>query len=320
MGRYPFTECLNEYLPSEEGHLEPITMQSFERRLRQIGDIFHELKEKKLVESDNPKRITAEDIDRFVGYRKKNGIKSSTIHKDLGNLAKLLSYYDNEAVTKFKRKFPAHVPKRYHTRGPSMDDDVTNKILDRAMSLNIRNWELMEAYGLVSLAIGAGFRPKELRMLSISNVSIKDDGVEIYAEHVKGEKSYGVARWVSLHPDCVPVFMKYLEARSLRLKMAKKNEDALFPPIKHNGGYISYNRIRTLKSMVEEDLGIKFDLRKCRRTFGQRALNDGQEIHDVSLCMGHASVSTTQREYCDKDLHDASKDMREYWDKKKGSE
>ena len=49
MGRYPFTECLNEYLPSEEGHLEPITMQSFERRLRQIGDIFHELKEREKV-------------------------------------------------------------------------------------------------------------------------------------------------------------------------------------------------------------------------------------------------------------------------------
>lgn len=320
MGRYPFTECLNEYLPSEEGHLEPITMQSFSRRLRQIGDIFHEMRENNQVSTDNPKKITADDIDRFVGYRKKNGVKASTVHKDLGNLEKFLTFYDNEAVAKFKRKYPAHVPKRYHNRGPSMEEDVTQAILARGMEISTRNWELMEAYGIVTVAICAGFRPKELRMLSISNVSIKENGVEIYAEHVKGENSYGVARWAPLHPDGIPVFMKYLEARKLRLKEAKKTEDALFPPLKHNGGYLSYNRIRKLKSMVEEDLGIKFDLRKCRRTFGQRALDEGQAIHDVSLVMGHASVATTQREYADKDLHVASRDMRDYWDSQGGPE
>ncbi|MBQ7702219.1 MAG: site-specific integrase [Candidatus Methanomethylophilaceae archaeon] len=317
MGRYPFTECLDEFLPMEAGHIEPTTMQTFERRLRQIGRIFHEMKEKGLVSTDNPKKITPEDIDRFVGYRKQSGVKASTVNKDLGNLDKLLSFYDNEAVTKFKKKFPAHIPKRYHTRGPSMFEEDIKKILDRAMQINIGNWEKMEAYGLVSLAICGGLRPKELRMLSMSNIRFLDNGnMEVYAVHVKGEKSYGVARWIPVRPDGVPAIKRYLEARALRLKEAGKNEDAVFPPIKHDGGYISYGRIRTLKSMVEEDLEITFDLRKCRRTFGQRAIKDGQPIHDVSLVMGHASVATTQREYCDKDLHDASQDMRNYWDSK----
>ena len=74
----------------------------------------------------------------------------------------------------------------------------------------------------------------------------------------------------------------------------------MFPPLKHNGGYISYGRIRTLKSFVEEDIGFKFDLRKCRRTFGQRAINEGQSIHDVSLVMGHSTMATTQKDYCEK--------------------
>jgi hypothetical protein len=144
--------------------------------------------------------------------------------------------------------------------------------------------------------------------------TLEDGNIEVYAEHVKGEKSYGVARWIPVRPDGVPVFKRYLEAREISLRNAGKNEDAVFPPIKHDGGYISYGRIQTLKSMVEEDLDIKFDLRKCRRTFGKRALKDGQPIHDVFLVMGHASVATTQREYADKDLHDASQDMRDYWD------
>ena len=46
MGRYPFIDCINEYLPRERGHIESATSQTLERRLRQIGHIFHELKDK----------------------------------------------------------------------------------------------------------------------------------------------------------------------------------------------------------------------------------------------------------------------------------
>ncbi len=101
-------------------------------------------------------------------------------------------------------------------------------------------------------------------MLSFRNVNKTEHGYEILAEHVKGEGTYGNARWVPVHPDGTAAFEKYLEARRIRLGRAGKSEDALFPPIKHNGGYISYGRIRTLKSMVEDDLEMKFDYRKCR--------------------------------------------------------
>lgn len=236
MGRYPFTECLDEYLPMEAGHIEPTTMQTFERRLRQIGRIFHEMKQEGLVSADNPKKITPEDIDRFVGYRKQSGVKASTVNKNLGNLDKMLSFYDNEAVTKFKKNFRRTSPRDTTHAAPSMFEEDISKILERAMQISTGNWEKMEAYGLVSLAICGGLRPKELRMLSMSNIRFLDDGnMEVYAEHVKGEKSYGVARWIPVRPDGVLAIKRYLEARAIRLKEAGKNEDALFPPIKHDG-------------------------------------------------------------------------------------
>jgi integrase/recombinase XerD len=320
MGRYPFMEGVHEYLPSEEGHLEVETMKSLDRRLRQIAGIFHKLKEEGKISTDNPKKVTPDDIDVFVGFRRKSGVKASTVNKDLGNLEKMLTYFDNDAVKKFKIKYPSHYPKRYKKRGASLEEEKVQMILEKAMKINIANWELMEAYGLVSLAITTGFRPKELRMLSISNVTVTETYVEIYAEHVKGEGLYGNSRYVTMHPDGVPVFKRYLEARTLRLEKSGKKEDALFPPLKHNGGYISYGRIRVLKSMVEDDLDIKFDLRKCRRTFGQRAINEGQSIHNVSLVMGHSTMATTQKDYCDKDEHDAARDMQKYWDAQEASE
>lgn len=308
-------ECINEYLPTEVGHLSKATINANGRRLRQIAKIFTQLKNEGKVSTDNPRRITAQDIDVFVGYRRQT-IKASTANKDLGLLMKLLMYYDNDAVIKFKVKYPAHFPKRYKKRGASLEEEKVQAIFSRAMEINVANWELMEAYGLVCLAISTGFRPKELRMLSIHNVNKTDNGYEILAEHVKGEGTYGTARWVPVHPDGAAVFEKYLEARRLRLAKAKKNEDALFPPIKHKGGYISYGRTRVLKSKVEEDLDMQFDYRKCRRTFGQRAINEGQSMHDVSLVMGHATTATTQKDYCDKDEHNAARDMQKFWSDK----
>jgi integrase len=207
---------------------------------------------------------TARDIDVFVGQRKKSGMKNTTILKDLGYLARMLSFYDNDAVARFKAKYPAHVPKKYQKRAPSMEEGIVQKILDRAEEISVGNWTLMEAYGLVSLAICTGFRPKELRMLDVFNVHVSGDYAEILAVHVKGEGTYSNERWETVHPDGVGILKKYLEARRIKLASRDKNEVALSPPMMRKGGYLSYKKIRCLKSFVEEDIGVQFELRKDR--------------------------------------------------------
>ena len=313
MSRYPFTDCLNEYMPVEYGHISYSTYGTNRRRLVQIGKIFHELKSNGRVSTDNPRKITARDIDAFVGYRKANGITNTTILKDLGLLKKMLSYFDNDAVSAFKSKYPAHYPKKYQKRAPAMEEPVVERILARAMEISMFDWKLSEAYGLVSLAICTGLRPKELRMMYVKNVHISGGTAEVLAIHVKGEDSYGNARWIPVHPDGVPILKRYLEAREFKLRNAGKTSEALFPPIRGTEEFIGYNMVEKLKKAVEEDIGETFELRKCRRTFGQRALDEGHDIHNVSLVMGHASITTTQRYYCDKDQHSASDEMLEFW-------
>ena len=44
MSRYPFTDCLNEYMPIEYGHISSSTYGTNRRRLVQIGKILHDLK------------------------------------------------------------------------------------------------------------------------------------------------------------------------------------------------------------------------------------------------------------------------------------
>ena len=53
------------------------------------------------------------------------------------------------------------------------------------------------------------------------------------------------------------------------------------------------------------DLNVKFDLRMCRRTFGQRYLDSDVDIESVSVLMGHASTKTTEGFYSRKRLNKA---------------
>lgn len=77
---------------------------------------------------------------------------------------------------------------------------------------------------------------------------------------------------------------------------------ALFPSKSSDDGFLSGNSLRVIKHVVEEDLGIRFDLRQCRRTFGQRYLDNGLDIESTSVLMGHASTKTTEGFYSRKRL------------------
>ena len=61
------------------------------------------------------------------------------------------------------------------------------------------------------------------------------------------------------------------------------------------------------------DLNVKFDLRMCCRTFGQRYLDSDVDIESVSVLMGHASTKTTEGFYSRKRLNKAIDNARNSW-------
>ncbi|MFA6679808.1 MAG: hypothetical protein WCR96_04885 [Candidatus Methanomethylophilaceae archaeon] len=77
---------------------------------------------------------------------------------------------------------------------------------------------------------------------------------------------------------------------------------------------LNANSLRTFKTLVEEESGVKFDLRKCRRTFGQSYLDADLDIESVSVLMGHLSTKTTEGYYCRKRNDVAIKAAQGTWD------
>ena len=90
-----------------------------------------------------------------------------------------------------------------------------------------------------------------------------------------------------------------MKAREVWLNSHGIESKALFVSqhVSNRGEHLSSNGIRNMKVYVEKEIGVKFDLRECRRTFGQRYLDKDIDIETVSVLMGHSSTKTTETFY-----------------------
>ncbi len=58
-------------------------------------------------------------------------------------------------------------------------------------------------------------------------------------------------------------------------------------------GFVTMETINKRKRSVEKIIGERLALKDARRAYGQRLLDCGNQVEDVSVMMGHASTKTT---------------------------
>lgn len=277
-----------------------------------MNQVFVELYQSGKVSSYNPEKITADDVLTYVNHLKQNGMKENGILHNLGPLNNLLSYAGNPAVKNFKDKYRSSVPKKRLIRYPSLDEQELNKILQLSKQIKDNDWRRSQAFTLVILALSTGLRNKEIRLCNITDLDTRN--WVIHAEHVKGETTYGQARPIPIRPEAIEIIKKYLNLRNKKVMEKCPNNLALFPVLRKNkDGYFSSNGIRMLKSLVEKETGMKFDLRTLRRTYGQMAIDEGLELDSVSVILGHQTTKTTEMYYCRKQANTAIREAQNIW-------
>ena len=79
-----------------------------------------------------------------------------------------------------------------------------------------------------------------------------------------------------------------------RVPQISETTRALFLGNVPTDGFLASNTTRMYADKVSKELGIDIDLRKCRRTYGQRLVDAEASISVVSVVMGHLSTMTTE--------------------------
>ena len=59
----------------------------------------------------------------------------------------------------------------------------------------------------------------------------------------------------------------------------------MFPPLNNSNEFYTQQGFCRMKACVEKEIGVRFQLRAGRRAFGQRLLDSGNRIEDVSVAI-----------------------------------
>lgn len=312
MSKYPFKEKAEEFMDSRKGCIAELSWKGLDRRYRRMEREFILLKEQGQISTLSPQKMTDEDVKAYLLYRKAKKTSASDFSHDISALNQLLSFCGNPAVVACLNKNVGLKPK--HKQQPRLEPlskTTYEEILAAYHTIDFGDFSQVRAFTLVLMYIGTGARNKELRLASIRDVDV--DEWKIHFEHVKGEGTYGVARNVPIPEELHSIVEQYLFDRAVWLKVHKTESDALFFQLGGEHTYLSGNSIRRCKSIVEKKIGKNFELRDCRRAFGQFYINKGLEIDGVSILMGHGTTRTTEQYYCRKNESDVISKAKELW-------
>jgi site-specific recombinase XerD len=221
----------------------------------------------------------------------------STIAKDLSLIGDLLRYVGNDAMEMYKAIYGNKKPCSYLGRKDALPDEVIEAIY--RLARDTTEWSVLEGCLTVILGCAAGLRPQEARQMYIEDVHHLDSEPYVLIKHVKGEGKWGRVRSSPLNDGVSDIVEKFVRMREERLAYYHRESTAFFPTFRSDSEFITQQSMGKLKDVVQNILGVKFQLKDARRAYGQRMLDRGVPIEFVSHCLGHSSVATTQKFYAD---------------------
>lgn len=311
MGKYPIEELIEPFMESRKGCISEITEKNTRRRLKRIVSEMKPMLDRKEISSMAPTKMTVADIRAFLLTRIAKGVSPSDIAHDISALDQIIQYAGSSVVRKCLNEYPGLKPVKKQCRKAPLPMTVYEQILAAYNNCNQNDFMEVRAFCMVLLYICTGARNKELRLAPLGDLNTTL--WEIYFAHVKGERTWGEPRTVTIPEVVRPVVSRYLELRLAWLIFHNGKSDMLFFSL--NGKYdaMSSNSTRLIKKHVENKVGTHFEYRDCRRAFGQRYLDNGADLEDVSILMGHASTKTTEGYYARRRNTEANKHVEGKW-------
>jgi hypothetical protein len=253
VSRHPFIDRLNDYLSSAG------IDDTAARHLRNIARIFAALKEDGRIQSENPSRIVPNDISQFVSYRSEGGASSATIRRDLRYLDGFLSFCNNDSVTVYLDDLRSKEKEIIESEGVSL----AQSILHRSGKVSGMDPLRQKAYSFVIVSMVFGLRPEQVRKTFLIRDFSPGQLSSLFIQYQDGSSS----KCVKLDPRALPILDGYIDSLAVMGRHAFAQKQPLFPSSDPLFTFISPEESRSLKRIVEKDLGATFDYRMLQKAY-----------------------------------------------------
>jgi len=240
------------------------TLESYKRYLIQFSQFIHK----------EPQDVTTMDIRMFLSTFAKRDVKNTTLATVIFTLKSFFAWLHAE---------------EYIARNPMVKIQATKKNRDLRKALTSEELEMLRISckserdrAMLEFLYSTGCRLDEVVKLNKEDIGWNDDSVKVLG---KGSKE----RVVYLNAKAKVYLWKYLSAR-------KDNEEALFVSSKNPYNRLGHRGFEKVISALGKEAGLKQDIfpHLIRHTTATHMLQNGANLMEVQLYLGHDSSNTTQ--------------------------
>ena len=251
------------------------TLQSYRRDIVYYGKYLE-------INQINFAKTQEDDIKNYLEYMQQEGKKASTISR---NLASIRSFYQFLMKNKKVKQDPTvriQSPK-IEKRMPSvLTAQEVELLLDQPKDIDLKG---TRDKAMLEFAYATGMRVTEIISLNVSDVNLGDAYVVCHT----GSKQ----RNIPLGTMCLKALKEYIEeARPILIH--DEEEKALFVNV--NGQRLTRQGFWKIVKYYKEQAHITKEITPhvLRHSFATHLLQNGADLKDIQVMLGHSDISSTQ--------------------------
>lgn len=222
-------------------------------------------------------------ITEFKEFLARKGLSSSSVSRTLSSLRSLFQYLVSEGVCETNPAKAVHNDKVEKKELVVLTSKEVEKLLSQP---DINDIKGMRDKAMLEVLYATGIKVSELIGLELGDFNAQLSFIRCGS----GEKE----RFIPIYPIAAKSIQTYLE-KSRKLFVTDTNEKALFVNV--TGEKMTRQGFWKILKAYVSSAGIKKDItpHTLRHSFAAHLIENGADIHDIQLILGHSDISSTQR-------------------------
>jgi len=255
------------------------------------------------------KQLRPEPLQKFLNYKKRNGLSKNSVANFYGVLSGALKYavYPCNYIKENPMNY-VHIPK--YDQNVKDSSDLKIITLEEFSKITERFPVGSSFYIPLQIAFHTGMRGGEVVALTWYNVDLDngfihvkhtliETGTKVNKEFILGTpKTKSSYISISIGQTLIDILKTHKEWQEYNKEQyGEWYKHSKFVCTKENGEPITTNTYKYLSRIVNYELQIKFSMHSLRHTHATLLLENGANIKDIQKRLGHSKLATTMDTY-----------------------
>ena len=253
------------------------TVQAYKRDLQKFVDYAS------LAEINDFSDVDADVVSDFKMHLSNVGLSSSSVSRTLSSLRGVFQYLISEGVCESNPAKEVHNDKVEKKELMVLSSKEVESLLSQPDVNDIKG---MRDKAMLEILYATGIKVSELIGLNIEDVNVQLSFIRCG----EGDKE----RFIPIYPIACKCLVTYIE-KSSKLLVSNSRENSLFVNI--TGERMTRQGFWKILKSYTQSAGITKTItpHTLRHSFAAHLLENGADIHDIQLILGHSDIASTQR-------------------------